>query len=68
MNMELRFLRLALGHDRHTIAESNFQKLLARAILWLADKLENDGSITKGFEGFTSAYENYSSSITCRSS
>lgn len=58
----------SLGHDRHTIADSNFQKLLARAILWLADKLENDGAITKGFEGFASAYKNYSSSITCQSS
>lgn len=57
-----------LGHDRNTIDHEIFQKLLARAILWLDDKLTEDGSIAEGFEGFAESYENYSSSIVCPSS
>ena len=58
----------SLGHDRNSIANPSFQKLLGRAILWLGDKLEKDGTIAQGYDGFSTAYENYSSSIVCQSS
>lgn len=58
----------SLGHDAKTLENENFVKLLGRAILWLDDKLDDDGKILAGYEGFDVAYKNYSGSVVCEAS
>lgn len=48
---EGRVFGTTLGHDRHTAGTPEYRQLLANGLLWICDKLDDNGQPKPGFGG-----------------
>ncbi|MEE2643635.1 MAG: D-arabinono-1,4-lactone oxidase [Myxococcota bacterium] len=61
---EGRVFATTLGHDRRTVEEPLYHRLIAHGLADVVGVLEEDGSITAGYEG-TTRQENYQATVVC---